>query len=65
MQWWATMFPAMALEFNQATIPVADQTATENPDMITLDYNVRLWSSADGQSFRYTDISAAVQFEPT
>ena len=60
MQWWASNFPAMALEFNQASIPIAEQTATQNPDMITLDYNVRLWSSADGQSFRYTDISAAV-----
>lgn len=53
------MFPAMALEFNQAMIPVADGTGNR-PDTITLHYDLRLWSRADGQSFRYTDVSAAV-----
>jgi hypothetical protein len=56
--WWADVFPAMALEVNKATLPIAG-TASETVAALVLHYDVRLWSSSEGQSFRYVDVSAA------
>ena len=63
IRWWERSFPALALEIDKATIPVVDHGISDDVESLSLHYNVRLWSQSEGQSFRYTDVSAALWSE--
>ena len=55
LDWWTSNFPGMAIEVKDANIPVAPQPVTA----LKLHYTLRLWSSSEGQSFSFVDVSAA------